>query len=68
MKKLELNQMQNLEGGSCQSTLTSGGHPSFTTQEACIICSGLTGAAVGSIFGGTLTGWAGGLIKGLINC
>ncbi|NHN27374.1 hypothetical protein FIA58_016970 [Flavobacterium jejuense] len=69
MKRLELSQMENLEGGSCVSTITNGSRD-FTTQDACIICAGLTGAAVGSLGGGsgTLIGWAGGLIKGLINC
>jgi hypothetical protein len=71
MKKLELNQMENLEGGGrCVNTLTSGAYPSYTTQEACIICSGLSGAVAGSLGGpgAALAGWAGGLIWGMFDC
>ena len=73
MKKLELNQMENLEGGTggrCVRTLTAGAYPSYTMQEACIICSGLQGAVGGALggAGGALIGWAGGLIWGMVDC
>ncbi len=75
MKKLEIIQMENLEGGAdtsgrCVRTLTKGAYPSYTTREACIICMGLAGA-VGGALGGpaiALSGWAGGLIWGLVDC
>lgn len=70
MKKLDLSQMENIEGGltSCQKTIMSGSRD-FTASDACIICAGLGGAAAGAILGpGALAGWAGGLIGGLFTC
>ena len=70
MKKLELNQMENLEGGgSCQRFLVS--HSDLSASDACVICSAAGGAAAGSIFGGPagfLTGWVGGAVSGLFTC
>lgn len=75
MKKLELNQMENLEGGlsapgRCVRTLTAGAYPSYTMQEACIICAGLNGAVAGAFAGPAtaLAGWAGGLVWGMMDC
>ncbi|WP_396143762.1 hypothetical protein [Flavobacterium sp.] len=74
MKKLELNQMENLEGGlasltSCQKWLMS--HGEFTASDACVICSAAGAAAGGAVVGGpagALTGWAAGAIGALFTC
>jgi hypothetical protein len=67
MKKLEVNQMENLEGGSKCSRFLSG---SDNDYNSCVFCAGIGGAAAGSLFGpaGTLSGWGTGVIAGLFSC
>jgi hypothetical protein len=70
MKKLELNQMENLEGGSaCGDYLAK--KSDLNRWEGCVICAGVGAATVGGIFGGPaglLGGWASGLITGMFTC
>lgn len=68
MKKLKINEMEDLNGGSCTSRIRGGAHSEFTTSDACIICSGLGGLAGGLVFGNPLVGWGSGIISGLFAC
>jgi hypothetical protein len=70
MKKLELNQMENLKGSSaCGDYLAK--HSDLNSWEGCVVCAGAGSAVVGGIFGGPagiLGGWVGGTIGGMFTC
>ncbi|MFH6934490.1 hypothetical protein [Flavobacterium sp. YO12] len=55
-------------GGGCTKIMNRG---DFSRSDACIVCSGIGGIAVGAMFGGgagALQGWIGGVVQGLFTC